>query len=294
MKGIILAGGSGTRLYPLTLSVSKQLIPIYNKPMIYYPLSTLMLIGIRDILIITTPHDNKSFINLLGDGSDIGCKISYAIQNEPNGLAEAFIIGENFIGKDNVVLILGDNIFYGTGFIKQARSLLKNNGASIFAYEVSDPERYGVVEIDENGMASSIEEKPTNPKSSYAIPGLYFYDNEVIQIAKKVKPSLRGEKEISSVNSVYLSKNKLHVSIINRGTTWLDTGTFQSLSTASSFIKTIEERQDRMISCIEEIAYRINYINKKELIKICKKYKKGEYADYLLKISEKKIKDYKY
>tara|TARA_Y100000768_G_C23980229_1_gene685336 strand:+ start:2235 stop:3119 length:885 start_codon:yes stop_codon:yes gene_type:complete len=293
MKGIILAGGSGTRLYPLTLSVSKQLIPIYNKPMIYYPLSTLMLIGIRDILIITTPKDKKIFKNLLGNGNEIGCKISYAVQEKPNGLAEAFIIGEKFIGNDNVALILGDNIFYGTGFIKQARSLLKKHGASIFAYEVSDPERYGVVDIDENGMALSIEEKPTNPKSSYAIPGLYFYDSEVIEIAKKVKPSNRGEKEISSINSVYLSKNKLHVTIINRGTTWLDTGTFQSLSTASSFVKTIEKRQDRMISCIEEIAYRLKYINKEELIKICKKYKKGEYYDYLVKISEKKIKNYK-
>ena len=286
MKGIILAGGSGTRLYPLTIAVSKQLLPVYDKPMIYYPLSVLMLSGIREILIITTPHDQGAFKKLLGDGSQLGCKFEYEVQPEPNGLAEAFIIGEQFIGKDKVALVLGDTIFYGSGFGSLLRSKTDVKGAAIFAYPVNDPERYGVVEFDKNKKAISIEEKPNNPKSSYAVPGLYFYDNEVVNYAKKVNPSARGEKEITTLNQMYLKKNQLEVGVMTRGMAWLDTGTVDSIDAATEFVRVIEKRTDKKIACIEEIAYLHDFISKKELIKVSKKYGKSGYGDYIKRCAE--------
>jgi len=288
MKGIILAGGSGTRLYPITKAISKQLMPVYDKPMIYYPLSVLMLAGIKDILIITTPEDNAQFKRLLGDGSQVGCNFQYAIQEVPNGLAQAFVIGESFIGKDKVALILGDNIFYSAGFSTLLSSFTNIEGGCVFAYHVSDPERYGVVEFDENNMAISIEEKPTQPKSNYAVPGLYFYDNSVIDIAKNLKLSARGEYEITDVNKIYLEKNKLKVAIMDRGTAWLDTGTFDSLSDASEFVRVIEKRQGNKIGCIEEVAYRMGFITKKKLAEISEPLKKSGYGNYLLGLVEKK------
>lgn len=284
MKGIILAGGSGTRLYPITKGISKQIMPVYDKPMIYYPLSVLMLAGIKEILIITTPEDAIQFKRLLGTGEELGCRFLYAVQEKPNGLAQAFIIGEEFIGNDKVALILGDNIFYGSGFSKLVQSFNTIDGAAIFAYEVSDPERYGVVEFDENFQALSIEEKPTAPKSNYAVPGLYFYDNEVISIAKNTKPSSRGEYEITDVNRIYLKKGKLKVGVMNRGVAWLDTGTFDSLSDASEFVRVIEKRQSQKIGCIEEVAFRMGFINQEQLMKLAELYSKSGYGNYLKKI----------
>ena len=286
MKGIVLAGGSGTRLFPLTIAVSKQLLPVYDKPMVYYPLSVLMLAGIREILIITTPHDQDAYKKLLGDGSQVGCKFEYAVQPEPNGLAEAFIIGEQFIGKDKVALVLGDNIFYGSGFGSLLRSKTNINGAAVFAYPVHDPERYGVVEFDKNNKAISVEEKPENPKSSYAVPGLYFYDNRVVEFAKKVKPSARGEKEITTLNQMYLERNKLEVGIMTQGMAWLDTGTVDSMDAATEFVRVIEKRTDKKIACIEEIAYLHKFISKKELLKVSEKYGKSGYGDYIRKCVE--------
>lgn len=282
MKGIILAGGSGTRLHPLTLSVSKQLMPIYDKPMIYYPLSTLMYAGINEILIISTPKDLPLFKDLLGDGKKYGCKFEYAVQEAPNGLAEAFIIGESFIDKDKVALILGDNIFYGTGLAKLLQANNDPDGGIIYAYRVHDPERYGVVEFDENGQAISIEEKPKNPKSNYAVPGIYFYDNSVVEIAKNIQPSHRGELEISDINKEYLKRGKLQVSILDRGTAWLDTGTFQSLMQAAQFVEVIEERQGLKIGAIEGAAYEMGYINKEQFKKLAEPLLVSGYGKKLL------------
>lgn len=284
MKGIILAGGSGTRLYPITKGISKQLMPIYDKPMIYYPLSILMLAGIREILIITTPEDSDQFKRLLGDGKELGCDFQYAVQATPNGLAQAFVIGESFIGNEKVALILGDNIFYGSGFSQLVQSFNDVEGAAVFAYEVNDPERYGVVEFDANKKVISIEEKPTQPKSNYAVPGLYFYDNSVVGIAKSIQPSSRGEYEITTVNNEYLKQGKLKVGIMNRGTAWLDTGTFDSLSDASEFVRVIEKRQSQKIGCIEEVAWRMGYINKDQLKKLAEQYAKSGYGSYLMNL----------
>ncbi len=281
MKGIILAGGSGTRLYPLTIAVSKQLMPVYDKPMIYYPLSTLLLAGIRDILIITTPHDQEGFKKLLGDGSAIGCSIQYKVQPSPDGLAQAFILGEEFIGDDSVALVLGDNIFYGTGLAELLASKTEVQGGCVFAYQVADPERYGVVEFDDNLKAVSIEEKPEKPKSHYAVPGLYFYDNSVVEIAKNLEPSPRGELEITDVNKIYLEQGKLEVGVMSRGTAWLDTGTFDSLHEASEFVKVLEKRQGFKISCIEEIAFKKGFINEEQLLQAAEKYGKSGYGSYL-------------
>lgn len=286
MKGIILAGGSGTRLHPLTLALSKQLMPVYDKPMIYYPLSTLMLAGINEILIISTPQDLPNFEKLLGDGSKLGCKFSYIEQPSPDGLAQAFILGEKFIGDDKVALILGDNIFYGSGMSQLLQSCADPDGGVVFAYPVNDPERYGVVEFDADKKVVSIEEKPNNPKSNYAVPGLYFYDNDVVEIAKNIKPSHRGELEITDVNKEYLNRSKLKVGVFDRGTAWLDTGTIQSLMQAGQFVQVIEERQGLKIGAIEEVAYRMGYITKDELNKIAEPLRKSGYGEYLLNISK--------
>ncbi|MDB4835500.1 glucose-1-phosphate thymidylyltransferase RfbA [Cyclobacteriaceae bacterium] len=284
MKGIILAGGSGTRLHPLTIPVSKQLMPVYDKPMIYYPLSILMLSGIKEILIITTPHDQDQFKRLLGDGRQFGCEFSYIIQHEPNGLAQAFVLGEDFIGDDSVALVLGDNIFYGSGLPNLLQQKTSPEGGVVFAYQVNDPERYGVVEFDENLKALSIEEKPEKPKSNYAVPGLYFYDNSVVDIAKNIEPSARGEYEITDVNKVYLEQGKLEVGVMDRGTAWLDTGTFASLMQAGQFIQVIEERQGLKIGCIEEIAYRRGFIDKEQLKTLAEPLVKSGYGKYLMRI----------
>ncbi len=284
MKGIVLAGGSGTRLHPLTLAVSKQLMPVYDKPMIYYPLSVLIGAGIREILIISTPHDLPHFQRLLGDGSKIGCDFQYAVQSEPNGLAQAFVIGEEFIGKDKVALILGDNIFYGAGLSELLQQNLNPDGGIVYAYHVSDPERYGVVEFDDHMNVLSIEEKPKQPRSNFAVPGLYFYDNEVVEIAKNLQPSARGEYEITDVNSEYLRRKKLKVSMLSRGTAWLDTGTFPSLMQAGQFVQVIEERQGLKIGCIEEVAYRNGFITKDELEKVATPLLKSGYGTYLMSI----------
>jgi len=284
MKGIILAGGSGTRLHPLTYAVSKQILPVYDKPMIYYPLSTLMLSGISEILIISTPRDLPVFESLLGDGSRLGCSFSYAIQDQPRGLAEAFIIGEDFIGKDAAALILGDNIFYASGLSKKLQSCVNPDGGIVFAYHVHDPERYGVVEFDASQKAVSIEEKPTKPKSSYAVPGLYYYDEDVVEIAKNVKPSPRGELEITDINNHYLQKGKLGVQVFDRGTAWLDTGTFSSLIQAGNFVQVLEERQGLKVGCIEEIAFKMGYINSTQLEELALPLKKSGYGNYLMSL----------
>jgi glucose-1-phosphate thymidylyltransferase len=281
MKGIILAGGSGTRLHPLTLAISKQLMPIYDKPMIYYPLSSLMMAGIKDVLIISTPHDTPHFQKLLGDGSHLGCNFEYKVQEIPNGLAQAFVLGEEFIGADPVALILGDNIFYGSGLAKNLQAISNPEGGVVFAYHVSDPERYGVVDFDETNTAISIEEKPENPKSNFAVPGLYFYDNDVVQIAKDLKPSSRGEYEITDVNKIYLEQGKLKVSIMDRGTAWLDTGTFLSLMQAGQFVQVLEERQGLKVGCIEECAFRMGFIGPDQLDKLANLLVKSGYGNYL-------------
>jgi len=284
MKGIILAGGSGTRLYPITKGISKQLMPIYDKPMIYYPLSTLMMAGIREILIITTPHDQDQFQRLLGDGSELGVSLSYAVQPEPGGLAQAFIIGEDFIGADNVALILGDNIFHGHGFGESLKECVDQDGATVFAYQVSDPERYGVVEFDADGKAISIEEKPEKPKSNFAVVGLYFYDNAVVDIAKNILPSDRGELEITAVNEVYLKNNTLQVQIMDRGSAWLDTGTFASMADAAQYVEVIEKRTGLKLGCIEEVAYREGFITAEELRRLAEPLAKSGYGKYLVSI----------
>jgi glucose-1-phosphate thymidylyltransferase len=286
MKGIILAGGSGTRLYPITMGISKQLMPIYDKPMIYYPLSTLMLAGIKEILIITTPEDQSQFKKLLGDGSQWGCDLQYAVQEVPNGLAQAFVIGEKFIGTDSVALVLGDNIFYGSGLTNLLKKSANPDGAVIFAYQVSDPERYGVVEFDKDLCAVSIEEKPKKPKSHYAVPGLYFYNNEVVKIAKEIPAGARGEYEITDVNKIYLQNKKLKVGVLDRGVAWLDTGTFDSLHDASEFVRVIEKRQGFKIGCPEEIAYRMKFINKDALLQLAENFKKSGYGEYLTMVGE--------
>lgn len=284
MKGIILAGGSGTRLHPITKGISKQLMPVYDKPMIYYPLSVLMLAGIREILIITTPEDQSQFVRLLGDGSQVGCRFEYAVQAVPNGLAQAFVIGADFVGNDKVCLILGDNIFYGSGFSRLLETFADVDGAAVFAYEVSDPERYGVVEFDAQLKAISIEEKPQQPKSNYAVPGLYFYDNEVIHIAANIQPSARGEYEITDVNNEYLKRGRLHVGVMDRGTAWLDTGTFDSLHDATEFVRVIEKRQGLKIGCIEEVAWRKGFINTEQLHNLGRELAKSGYGQYLQRL----------